>query len=274
MFMSGLMEDPMPLVAHCYEMYTEYSMMRTEDYDKEAERQLKDEGKDQYDMSLFDSLYKESRVPLPGRPLHNNYINYYSHARGEDDTTPVYRPSQYYEFGAMKKDVVLEEARGTEIPECAMTVTDPDESVTQSLLKTCHKISEHQKVTDLYMMYVRCESSIEDELPLISAHALSLYITYCTLPMCYLRYIVRQLFQSINTLQCLALRFMELKPIETELDELLERLVSHHESGKAQSKLLLIITGDKGPSNLSQEFVKKWKERCKGIEIITRCTIR
>ena len=270
------MDDPIPLLAHCYEMYIEkelnMSRISTEG-DEEAERQLKDEGKDEHDMSLFDSLYRESRVPLPDRPLHNKYINFYNHAH-DDDTTPVYTPSQYYEFIRMKKDVVLEEVRETEIPECAMAVTDPDESVTKSLLKTCRKISEHQKVTDLYMEEVRCESSTLEELPLISAHTRSVNLIRCALPMSYLRYLFRQLSQSVNTLQYLNLEGMDLKPIETELDKLLERLVSHHESGKAQSKLILMIIGSKEePTNLSEEFVNKWTERCEGIESITRCTI-
>ena len=274
--MSGLMDNPIPLLAHCYEIYIKNYLdgMRTGTYgDEEAERQLKEEGKNSGDMSLFDSLYRESTVQLPGRPLRNQYINQYNHLY-DDDTTPVYRPSQFYDFAYMKKEVVLGEVRGTEIPECAMVVTDPDESVKKSLLKTCRKISEHQAVTDLSMEEVRCESLTAEELPLISAHARSLILIQCTLPMCYLRYIVRQLSQSVHTLQNLELSDMDLNPIEKELDELLERLVSHHESGKAQSKLILIIGGDKEePSNLSQEFVKKWTQRCEGIESITRCDI-
>ena len=276
MFMSGLMKDPTLLVAHCYEMYTaaELNRMRADSIGhEEVERQLKAEGKNKFDINLFDPLYRESRVQLPGRPLHNTYINYYNH-RDDEDTTPVYRPSQYYGFVSMKKNVVLEEVRGTEIPECAMSVDEPDESVTQSIFKTCRKISEHQAVTDLEMLEVRCESSTLDELPLISAHARSVNLIRCALPMRYLRYIFRQLFQSVNKLQSLELSYMELKPIEAELDELLERLVSHHESGKAQSELILIIVGTKEePTNLSPEFVDKWTGRCEGIESITRCDI-
>ena len=276
MFMSGLMEDPTLLVTHCYEMYIEREVNRfaTGTYtDEIANRQLEAEGKSTVNMRLFDSLYKESRVQLLGRPLRNQYINYYNHLYA-DDMTPVYKLSQYYKFIGMEKDVVLEEVRGTEIPECAMTVTDPDESVTKSLLKTCRKISEHQVVANLQMYAVRCGSLTEDELPLISAHARSVILTRCALPMCYWGYLFRQLSQSVNTLQSLVLSFMDLKPIETELDELLERLVSHHESGEAQSKLILIIGGSKKePSDLSQEFVNKWTQRCEGIKSITRCNI-
>ena len=279
MFMSGLIDDPTQLVEHCYEMYIErkVNMYQTGTYtDKIAERKLKAEGKNKNDMSLFDSLYKESRVQLPGRPLHNQYINYYNHLYAEH-TTPVYKPSQYYRFVGMEKDVVLEEVQGTEISECAMRVMNPDESVTKSLLKTCHMISEHQAVTDLEMHDVRCESSTAEELPLIRAHARSarlVNLIRCALPMSYLRHILHQLSQSVDTLQFLNLEDMDLKLIETELDELLEWLVSHHESGKAQSKLILTIVGsEEEPTNLSQDFVDKWTRLCKGIESITPCDI-
>ena len=274
--MSGLMEDPTILVAHCYEMYIEHIMRPDTEDDEEAERQLRAEGKNEHDRSLFDSLYRESTTQLPGRPLHNNYINCNNPVLYEHDTTPVYTPSQYYEFCNMKKDLVLEEAPGTEIPpECAMKIMFPDESVRKSLLKTCRQISEHQAVTDLEMHTVRCESSIADELPIISAHVRSVSLMQCAVPVCYLRYLFHLLSQSVNTLLNLELGYMDLKPIETELDELLELLVSHHKSGNAQSKLILYIAGsEKEPTNLSPEFVNKWQKRCEGIESIDSVIIR
>ena len=142
MFCCGLMKDPTPLVEHCYEMYIEkeVNVMRTDEYDDEAERELEVQAKDPDDMSLFTSLYNESHVELPGGAHHNRYINKYNHEYNHD-MTPVYTPSQYYKFYNMKEDVELYRRSETEIPECIMVVNNPDESVTKSLLTTCHKIS-------------------------------------------------------------------------------------------------------------------------------------
>ena len=81
MFCCGLMKDPTPLVEHCYEMYIEKELydLRAAEIDEEVERQLEAQGKNLYDMSLFDSLYNESNVKLPGHARQNRYINDYNH---------------------------------------------------------------------------------------------------------------------------------------------------------------------------------------------------
>ena len=88
---------------------------------------------------------------------------------------------------------------------------------------------------------------------------------------------------------------MNLAPFEPLLDELLEDLVAHHEAGLAQRKpslwqrltgrgnreaglaqrkLELWLGGDKYyfPTNLSREFVEKWRNRCEKVDSID-CTI-
>ena len=47
------------------------------------------------------------------------------------------------------------------------------------------------------------------------------------------------LHQCGTTLQSLGLWGMNLQPVEKELDELLEVLVSHHQEGRAHGKLML-----------------------------------
>ena len=265
----GLMKNPVPLVEHCYEMYIEYEVkeMKTDDVD-EAERQLTAQGKSPHGTSLFDSLYNESTVKLPGSAQHNRYINYYNHNHNHD-TTKVYTPSRYYKFIKMKEAVELNIGSETVIPECCIVIIIvPDENVTNSLLTTCFKISEKQPIADLWMEAVRCDD-LTVKAPTMSSRAVSFVLVKCILPVSYWRDIIRQLFECIHTLQYLGLSGMDLKPIEKDIDELLERLVSFHESGKARSKLWLDIGGDcEQRGNLSQEFVYKWRQRCKRIKSI------
>ena len=169
----------------------------------------------------------------------------------------------------MKESVVLERGPETEIPECCfINIQNPDECVTKSLLTTCFKISENQPITDFVMLEVRCDD-LTVKAPIMSSRAASLYLYACDLPVSYLREIIHQLFKCSHTLQYLELIYMDLKPIEKEIDELLERLVSFHESGEAQIKLRLWIEGnDEQRNNLSQEFIDKWRPRCKRIKSI------
>ena len=265
MFCSGLMKDPTPLVEHCYEMYIEKEVkeVRTGKSDEEEERELTAQGKSPYDRSLFDSLYNESTVKLPGSAQHNRYINCCN-----QDRTKVYTPSQYYEFVAMKEDVEWNRGSETVIPECVININMGDESVTNSLLTTCFKISEKQPVTDLLMEEVRCED-LTVKAPIMSSKAVSLNLIRCILPVSYLRGIIHQLFECSHTLQSLELSDMDSKPIEKDLDQLLERLVSFHESGKAGSNLMLVIGGYADErSYVSQEFVDKWRPRCERIKSI------
>ena len=272
MFCSGIMKDPTPLVEHCYEIYieNEVKVTRTGEVD-EAEREFKARRKNPHDMwdvmSLFYSLYKESTVKLPSSAQHNKYINYFDHYDNRN-MTKVYTPSRYYRFHNMKKDVELNRGSETVIPECIMDIIAPNESVTKSLLTTCFKISEKQPITDFMMHEVRCDDLTGVNAPIMSSRAASLHLYQCDLPVSYLRDIIHQLFECSHTLQYLNLEAMDLKPIEKDIDELLEGLVSFHESGKARSKLLLGMGGYENESNLSQEFVDKWRPRCKRIKSI------
>ena len=57
------MKDPRPLVDHVYEMYVDHYL-----------RMLRiGGGYPRRDDYLFQSLYHESSIPLPGSPLHNHH---------------------------------------------------------------------------------------------------------------------------------------------------------------------------------------------------------
>ena len=261
LFAAGLMKDSRPLVQYVYEM-------QVEDYLDEFRT-----GDDypSIDDDLLKSLQAESSVRLFDDPLHNKYINYYDYHRWNDSDTTVYYPSQVYHFDQMSHGVVLENhlIQAEEIPPCVMYIYWPREAVSDSLLSICSEISTHQPVADLRMWDVTCNSL---EAPrLIKPVIVDLYD--CELPEDFMQILLGQLIECHcgETLQVLQLIEMDLRPFESLIDELLEDLVAHHEAGLAQRKLVLWLTGNKRfnrPTNLSREFVEKWRNRCEKVDSI------
>ena len=87
----------------------------------------------------------------------------------------------------------------------------------------------------------------------------------------FIRKLLHQLFGCSDFLEILWLDGMNLKPIERDLDELLEDIVPHHEAGSAHRKLRLWLGKDLFDNydkeemyrtNLSEVFVEKWMNRC------------
>ena len=152
-FTCGLMPDPRPLVDYVYTTCIEYVLeqMRNRSYMAHL------------DTSNFESLYRESAVPLPGSALHNQHINYYDHiSAGPRDTTTVFIPSKLYVFNSMKEVVKLDnktpetrvkdpgqsESNG-DPQECTIWVHYP---LTKNLLSLCETISASQPVTDFLFL--------------------------------------------------------------------------------------------------------------------------
>ena len=154
---------------------------------------------------------------------------------------------------------------GEEIPPCAMDIWGP--YGLDSLLSICSEIFTHQPVTDLYMMAVTCNSL---EAPRL-IKPVRVDLSVCKFPEGFMQILLRQLIECHcgETLQKLRLCQMDLRRLESLLDELLEDLVAHHEAGLAQRKLVLSLAGDKEhPTNLSEEFVEKWRNRCEKVDSI------
>ena len=93
-FCTGLISDPKPLVGYVCGLYIECNLekMTTGEW-------FSTQGK------LFESLYNESQVELPGEALHNPWINYCKQSTSEpfciyygESGTQVYLPSQFYVF--------------------------------------------------------------------------------------------------------------------------------------------------------------------------------
>ena len=69
------MSDPTPLVDHVYQKWIDNYLeeIRCDEYNEQ------DVYKHDNDTDLLKALYAESKVQLPGSPLHNNNINYHDH---------------------------------------------------------------------------------------------------------------------------------------------------------------------------------------------------
>ena len=271
-FVAGLMKDPRPLVQYLYEMQIEVYL-----------NEMRTDGITSIDNNLLKSLHAESTVKVFDDPLHNKYINYYNHwwddyMNRPRDKTNIYYPSKLYFFQSICHKVVLENhaKTATEIPPCAVFIYDPDETVMDSLLSTCSEIFKHQEVTDLLMEHVTCNSL---EAPRL-INPVTVHLDGCKLPDDFMEKFLHDLKGCGESLQLLKLDMMNLEPFESLLDELLEDLVAHHqrkrEAGLAQRKLELWLTGDEDeeedPTNLSDEFMEKWRNRCDVVESID-CTI-
>ena len=198
------MKDSRPLVQFIYEMQVEDSLnkMRTSYYPS-------------IDADLFKWLQAESSVRLFDHPLHNKYINYYHHMR-DPNTTPVYCPSQVYQFDHMRHEVVLENhlKQREEISPCVMIIYHPFEAVMDSLLSNCSQIWKHQPVT--YMYNVTCNNPTIP--PPRLTHAVMVDLYDCKFPDDFVEKILRQLFGCGNSLQRLKLILMNLKRVESLLD--------------------------------------------------------
>ena len=260
-FTAGLMTDPRPLVDFVYEYQIEENLqwMRTGDHNPSI-----DEG-------LFKSLCTESTVLLPYHPLHNKHINYYNHVTDNDkkrskDTTPLHIPSKLFVFEDMAENVNIDyREQDTELTECAMRITWPHPSVTVRTLSICHRLSNHQVVSDLYMDGVRCQQLPAVEVPIMSTNAQSLFIYNCILPVGIVRNIFHQLSHCV-TLQRLYLCDIDLKEVEDDLNILLENIILQHEAGLTLTPLKIVLGGIFIKSNLSEEFMENWMKRCAGIK--------
>ena len=121
-FCAGLMSYPTPLVEHTYELYLNW---------------MRSSGRPSVKKDLYQSLYTESKMQLPGDALHNPWINWYEGF----DKTPLFIPSRFYGFQHMKVEVVCNNEHGreeqTEKPECTIYIYRPDTAVAASILRAC-----------------------------------------------------------------------------------------------------------------------------------------
>ena len=161
-----------------------------------------------------------------------------------------------------------------DVPTCSMVIVQPDPQVTDTLLSTCHRISQFQAVTDLWIQKVKCQGH-STEAPIMSRNAVSVNLAECDLPVDFLRSLLHQLVDC-HSLQILRLSVINLREVQKDLDVLLESLVGHHKravspandqnieesiSPHHQRELMLFLV----KTNVTERFKKKWSQRCWGI---------
>ena len=184
------MSDPTPLVDHVYQLWINAPL----DDIRNGEC-----GNYKYDYKtdLLEALYSESKVQLPGSPLHNNNINYYNHSdSNRRPTTHVYTPSKMYLFLEMKENVLHQienREHKVKIQECALVIQSPDASVTNSLFVELQQVIEKQALVDLRLFDVSCKFPLEPEVFRLSTNAQSSLMRSCSFPLQLLENLVHKL---------------------------------------------------------------------------------
>ena len=121
------MNDPSPLVAHVYDSFIDFIFG-----DKGSPYVGHVHGsfigvifKDGFEYEThFKSLYRESRIPLPGSYLHNQFINYYNHGKDPNNTHPVYFPSKAYIFKNLRYNLSTDLSKLSEHTESYVSIWD------------------------------------------------------------------------------------------------------------------------------------------------------
>ena len=193
-FLCGLMSDPTPLVKHVYEMCVKEKQQKMVEGENPSIRWE--------ERDMLQSLYRESPIPLPGKPLHNAYINYYSHEyyEGELDVSPVYTPSQLFIFKYISKELVCKyhgAQNREELPNSAINVYRPgiDTGKSLTVLRT---ISQHQPISHLYLKKFHNEDFAKEDVFNLSTDAKTICLNVCDLPQGVLLHLIQQLPRCAN----------------------------------------------------------------------------
>ena len=181
-FCAGLMSNPTPLVRHMYELWIETNLDT-----------MRSDGGLMYYDDLLRSLYRESKMQLPGNALHNPWINYCKNS----EKTPIFIPSRFYGFDFVMEEVVCNNEHGREeqeeILECAVYIHEPDPRVAASILHACQTICQRQKITDLFIHRLECDDTTLTDVFHMSPNAQSLHVYGCDLPPDVMIHLLKQL---------------------------------------------------------------------------------
>ena len=166
-----------------------------------------------FNPSLFEALYRESHVKLPGHPLHNQYINICSHLIRPGDHSPVFIPSTMYVFNHLS-DVSchIENSKQEVTPECSVAIHIPEASVTSKILAACWEITRQAAIKDLLINWLRCDNVAQTDVFSLSGQAASLNIDHC----CFASRVICHLMQQVseyNTLLHLNLQWTSLTDV-------------------------------------------------------------
>ena len=214
-FAVGLMADPTPLVNHVYLLYHEMTNMSLSGkHDSDIQEKLKRLGKNINNIDVYETLYKESAIELPGTALHNQHINFYSGS----DVSPAYLPSKEFVFRSPEPKTAFtilhpkREHFKLEAPDSVIISTGTGKALTNSLLDTVRKISQLQPIGHLVISDIKCEDIEEVDVFHMSEKAQSIHLFNCVFPALTLDHLLRQIATSL-TLTRINLRGTSLQDI-------------------------------------------------------------
>ena len=210
-FTCGLMPDPSPLCHYTYHMFNKYNRDRVKACNitlcRKTEKELNAMGKTAKNTDFFKLLYSESRVPLPGSPLHNEYCNLFDHSKKQMSTIDIYIPSEHFEFRHLKRKVlcIKDNPRGTIAKPCSMMILNPDQDVADDLISVCCSISQHQSVSNLWLQDIRCKTKFSQNVIQLSGEPETFVMIDCLLPLNIVEDFLQQMARA-KKLQLLEIR--------------------------------------------------------------------
>ena len=203
MFTVGLMADPRPVVNHVHQIFHDLvtNMSLTGKHDRNLEDKLERMGKNFTNINeLFEALYKESAVELPGTALHNQHVNFYSGR----DVSPIYLPSKQFMFFSASSNAVFTMPDPRErhfhcgVPDSFILCNDTDDLFAKNLLNTVRRISQIQPIGHLVISAMKCEDIEDTDVFNMSKKSQSIHVVNCVLPDLTLDHLLQQIKTSMT----------------------------------------------------------------------------
>ena len=208
LFTCGLMTNATALVEFVYEMWIE---------------RMRDELRLAYypsfsmDKYLFQSMYAESPIPLPGAPHHNKFVNIF-----DPSDWPVIRGiSKLYRFYSVERDILVDcepeagvsSTSGDKRPECSIFINMPKrEEAAKSLFCACQQISQKQPIRDLCVYHHQCKEVTNPHVFNLSQNAVSVKMEDVKYPDDVVAHLVSKI-NSCTTLSLLDLNHTSLQSV-------------------------------------------------------------
>ena len=194
-FTCGLLPDPTPLVDLAYTLHI------SENIYCGSECQHLGHG-----AVLFESLYRESNIALPGHHFQNQFINYYKQSYFRDisgsadrlyPNHPIYRPSRVFVFSSLITAVALggmdkyKDITDSEIFICQTIAPLPD-----NMFPTCCRISEDQPIAKLVLNQVTFRDTTEPCMIKISEKNFRLVMHLVAMPIRFMTHLMEPISQA------------------------------------------------------------------------------
>ena len=183
-FTHGLMADPTPLIHYVYQVCVERNIAGIRSYYPIMFHHVD---------KLFNSFHAEAKVKIPGRPYHNQYLNYDGQSH---DPTGVFSPSKLYWFEKFSKDCHrmgtqkgIQEGKS----DCVIYIGRQARLIPGTLLDTCKKISRDQIITQLCVEDQNLDDIMENDVFTLNQNTQSVNFLKCSLPFGLTNHVFSQL---------------------------------------------------------------------------------